>query len=72
MTQNYKFELSTIFDIEYDGKIDFSTEIVDEDSIIENLNEESSIYEILKSIYSWSVLQEILNYIYSMLLSSPS
>lgn len=58
----YKFELSTIFDIEYDGKIDFSTEIVDEDSIIENLNEESSIYEILKSIYSWSVLQEILNY----------
>ena len=52
----YKFELSTIFDIEYDGKIDFSTEIVDEDSIIENLNEESSIYEILKSIYSWSVL----------------
>ena len=57
----YKFDISKIFDIEFDkNTISFSNEIEDEDKIIDSLQENADIYESMKNIYSWITLQNIL------------
>ena len=59
----YKFELNSIFeDLEMEkNKISFSEELENEEEIIENLQEYADIYEAMKNIYSWYILQDILN-----------
>lgn len=58
-----KFELSKIFEnIELSkDKIAFSIDIENEDEIITELQENAEIYECMKTIYSWYILQDILN-----------
>lgn len=57
----YSFDLSKIWDIQLEkNKISFSAEIENEDEILGTLQENSSIYESAKTIYSWSTLQDIL------------
>ena len=57
----YAFDISKIFDIEMEkGKITFAKEIENEDEIRENLNEYEIIFDNLKIIYSWFVLQDLL------------
>lgn len=58
----YTFDINKIFDIEFaNSKKTFAREIDNEDEIINLLNENSYIYQSLKSIYSWYILQDILN-----------
>lgn len=56
-----KFELSKIFELDDETKISFASDITDEDSIIENLRENVEVYEAMKNIYSWFILQSIIN-----------
>lgn len=57
----YTFDLEKIFDIELEkSKISFSTEIENEEEIINILQEFADIYECMSSIYSWFILQDIL------------
>lgn len=57
----YKFELSKIFELDDEIKISFASDIADEDTIIENLRENVEVYEAMKNIYSWFILQSIIN-----------
>lgn len=57
----YKFEISKVFEMDNDAKISFSTDIADEDELINNLKDNAEIYNSMKNIYSWVVLQGILN-----------
>lgn len=58
----YSAEFTKIFEIELEkSKISFSNEIENEEEIKTALGEYSIIYESMKSIYSWFVLQDILN-----------
>ena len=57
----YSFDISKIFEIELDkNNLTFTVEIENEDEIKELLGDDSKIYETLKTIYSWYVLQDIL------------
>ena len=57
----YKFDINKIFDIEMENSsISFSSDILNEEEIKINLNDKVEIYECLKKIYNWFVLQEIL------------
>lgn len=57
----YKIDLNKIFDINIEkARISFSVEIENEDQIKEELQEYSNIYEDMKDIYSWFILQDIL------------
>ena len=58
----YVFDITKIFDIELEkAKISFSSEIENEDEIKNMLADKSEIYESMNSIYSWYILQDILN-----------
>ena len=59
----YVFELNKIFEIDDEIiKLNFSKEIEDLDEIILKLtDEETNVYEAIKNVYSWYILQEILN-----------
>ncbi len=58
----YTFDLNKIFEIELENsKKTFSKEIDNEEEIITILGENFEIYQSLKTIYSWYVLQDILN-----------
>ncbi|MCI8487074.1 MAG: type II CRISPR RNA-guided endonuclease Cas9 [Clostridia bacterium] len=58
----YTFDLTKIFDVEIEkNKICFSSDIDNEEEIINALQENVEIYESMKSIYSWYVLQDILH-----------
>lgn len=58
----YSFELKKIFEMELEKtKITFSTEIENEEEIKNVLGEDAIIYESMNSIYSWFILQDILN-----------
>lgn len=58
----YSFDINKIFEISIDkNKINFNKEIENEEEIKENLNNKFEIYETLKTIYSWYILQDILN-----------
>ncbi len=54
-----KFKLSQIFDMEKETSLTFASDIADEDSIINELKENVEIYEAMKNIYSWVILQSI-------------
>ena len=57
----YSFDISKIFEIEMEkNNITFTIEIENEEEIKEHLGNDSKIYETLKSIYSWYILQDIL------------
>ena len=57
----YSFDINKIFNSEFEkNKYIFSKEIDDEESILNELGEYFQIYEALKNIYSWFILQEIL------------
>lgn len=58
----YKVNLNKIFgtDMSKDS-VSFNTEIDDEESIREELGEYCNVYDAMKSIYSWFILQDILN-----------
>ncbi len=57
----YSFDISKIFEVETEKtSLTFTTEIENEDEIKEVLGDYARIYEILKTIYSWYVLQNIL------------
>ena len=57
----YSFDIRKIFEIEVDkNNLTFTVEIENEDEIKELLGDEAKIYETLKTIYSWYVLQDIL------------
>ena len=57
----YSFDISKIFEIELDkNNLTFTVEIENEDEIKELLGDDAKIYETLKTIYSWYVLQDIL------------
>ena len=57
----YAFDISKIFDIDMEkSKITFSKEIENEEEIKEKLNDYDIVYEDLKTIYSWFVLQDLL------------
>ncbi len=57
----YAFDISKIFDIEIEKtKISYSSEIENEDEIISLLDNNSEIYQNMKTIYSWFTLQDIL------------
>lgn len=57
----YSFDISKIFEIELEkNNLTFATEIENEEEIKEILGDDAKIYEILKTIYSWFVLQDIL------------
>lgn len=58
----YAFELKNIFNIDIEKtKITFSSEIENEEEIKNALGEDAKIYESMNSIYSWFILQDILN-----------
>lgn len=58
----YSFELTKIFDVQLEkSKISFATEIENEEEIKSCLEENLEIYENMNSIYSWYILQDILN-----------
>lgn len=58
----YVFEITKIFEVEIEkGKISFATEIENEEEIELSLQEDLEIYESMKSIYSWYILQYIRN-----------
>lgn len=57
----YKFDLSKIFDLDNEVKISFASDIADEDTIISDLKENAEVYEAMKNIYSWFILQSIVN-----------
>ena len=58
----YVFDITKIFDIELEkANISFSSEIENEDEIKNILADKSEIYECMNSIYSWYILQDILN-----------
>ena len=58
----YAVELKKIFEIDIEKtKITFSREIDNEEEIKSALGEEAIIYESMNSIYSWFILQDILN-----------
>lgn len=57
----YKFDISKIFDISESKKINFSLNISDEDKLITELKENTEIYESMKNVYSWFVLQNIID-----------
>ena len=57
----YSFDISKIFEVELEkNNLTFATEIENEEEIKEILGDDAKIYEILKTIYSWFVLQDIL------------
>lgn len=57
----YSFDLNKIFDSNIEkSKLSFSSEIEDIDMLNEELGENAEIFEILKDIYSWYTLQDIL------------
>lgn len=57
----YTFDLSKVFEIEIEkNKISFASELENEDEILEILNEKAEIYEAMKTVYSWFILQDIL------------
>lgn len=57
----YSFDITKIFEIESEkNNLTFSVEIENEEEIKEMLEDEAKIYETLKTIYSWYVLQDIL------------
>ncbi len=57
----YSFDITKIFEIELEkGNLTFTTEIENEEEIKELLDDNVEIYETLKTIYSWYVLQDIL------------
>lgn len=57
----YKFDVNKIFESNLDNSsISFSNEIANEEEIKEAIKEQCEIYEILQRIYSWFVLQDIL------------
>ena len=57
----YSFDISKIFEIELEkNNLTFTAEIENEEEIKELLDNNAKIYEILKTIYSWYVLQDIL------------
>ena len=58
-----KFKLDTIFGTSFSDEyksISFSSEIEDEEKLIDELDINASIYEAIKNIYSWYSLQDIL------------
>lgn len=57
----YKFEVSSIFDMTEEKKISFSVEIDKEDEIVVSIGEQGFIFESLKNIYSWYILQDMLS-----------
>lgn len=57
----YKFDLSKIFELNTSKKISFAQAISDEDELINELNENADIYENMKNVYSWFVLQNIID-----------
>ncbi len=57
----YKFEIGTIFKNNSELKISFNSEIAEEESLLSELSESANIYESLKGIYSWFVLQDMLD-----------
>lgn len=57
----YSFDISKIFDVQLEkNNITFSNEIENEEEIKEMLGDNAYIFEDLKTIYSWYVLQDIL------------
>ena len=57
----YSFDVSKIWNIQPEkNKISFSSEIENEDEILELLQDNANVYESMKTIYSWSTLQDIL------------
>ena len=55
------FDLNKIFEIELEkSKISFSNEVENEEEIKNELKENSDVYESMKEIYSWFILQDIL------------
>lgn len=57
----YKFEINAIFDSSVELKLSFSNEIDNEEEILNELGEFEFIYDSLKNIYSWHILQNMLN-----------
>lgn len=59
----YKFKINKIFeDLEIEKTdLSFSSEIEQEEEILVALQENSEIYESMKTVYSWYILQDILN-----------
>lgn len=57
----YKFDLNSIFEIKSEIKMSYASEIDNEEEIISLLGEDIDIYESLKNIYSWQVLQDLLD-----------
>ena len=58
----YTFDLNKIFEMEFErNKISFSSEVENEEEIENTLQEKVIVYEAMSEIYSWFVLQNILN-----------
>ena len=58
----YTFDLNKIFETEFEkNKISFSSEIENEEEIQNILQENAIVYEAMSEIYSWFILQNILN-----------
>ncbi len=58
----YAFDLAKIFEIELEKtKLSFSNEIENEEEIKTALGEDANIYESMNAVYSWFILQDILN-----------
>lgn len=58
----YSFDLNKIFEIEIEKyKISFALEVTNEEEIKNILQENADLYENMHTIYSWYILQDILN-----------
>ncbi len=58
----YSFDLNKIFNTDIQkSKISFANDIENEDEILEYLGDDCNIYESMRTIYSWYILQDILN-----------
>lgn len=58
----YSFDINKIFDVNMEkNKLSFSKDIEDEEEIKNTLNENTEVYEAMNTVYSWYILQDILN-----------